>query len=136
MPTFTINGPPVPFARAGANGKRRFTPPKQKAAMTAIRYVAQPHFPQPMGGAIRLTVVATFALPASASRPEKARRLASGHTQKPDADNIGKLVKDALNDVAYYDDAQVSELIVRKAWGHVAQTQVTVEPCPAPPAVP
>ena len=33
---------------------------------------------------------------------------------KPDADNIAKLVLDALNGVAYHDDSQVSALLVVK----------------------
>lgn len=36
-------------------------------------------------------------------------------TVKPDADNIAKLVMDALNKVAYKDDSQVVELTVVKA---------------------
>lgn len=35
-------------------------------------------------------------------------------THKPDADNIAKLVMDALNGVAYADDAQVTKLTVKK----------------------
>ena len=34
--------------------------------------------------------------------------------QKPDVDNIAKLVLDALNEVAYQDDSQVSQLAVLK----------------------
>ena len=34
--------------------------------------------------------------------------------EKPDADNIAKLVLDALNGVAYHDDSQVSALLVVK----------------------
>lgn len=33
---------------------------------------------------------------------------------KPDVDNIGKVVCDALNGLAYKDDKQITELIVRK----------------------
>ena len=40
------------------------------------------------------------------------------NTFKPDADNIAKLVLDALNGVAYDDDSQVVELTVKK-WNRV-----------------
>lgn len=35
-------------------------------------------------------------------------------THKPDLDNVAKAVLDALNGIAYEDDAQVVELVVRK----------------------
>ena len=38
-------------------------------------------------------------------------------TKKPDADNIAKVVCDALNGLAYKDDAQVIDLTVHKRFG-------------------
>lgn len=35
-------------------------------------------------------------------------------TKKPDADNIAKVICDALNGVAYHDDTQIVELVVIK----------------------
>lgn len=125
--TFTVPGPPVPFARAGSNGKRRFTPPRQKAHARAIQTLAAPHFRAPLAGPVKLTIFATFPVPASCTKAERIRRMAAPHTQKPDADNIGKLVKDALSGIAYGDDAQVADLTVRKVWGHEGRTVVTVE---------
>ena len=37
-------------------------------------------------------------------------------TKKPDADNIGKVVLDALNKVAFKDDNQVSSLFIEKRY--------------------
>lgn len=37
--------------------------------------------------------------------------------KKPDADNIAKIVCDALNGLAWYDDAQITSLSVTKEWG-------------------
>jgi Holliday junction resolvase RusA-like endonuclease len=37
-------------------------------------------------------------------------------TKKSDADNIAKIVLDSLNKIAYYDDAQVVELEVKKIY--------------------
>lgn len=45
------------------------------------------------------------------------------HTVKPDLDNLTKSVLDALNGVAWYDDAQIVDLQVRKGYsldgGHI-----------------
>ena len=45
--------------------------------------------------------------------------------KKPDADNIAKIVCDALNGLAWYDDAQITSLSVTKEWG--ADPMVKVE---------
>ena len=50
-------------------------------------------------------------------------------TQKPDADNVGKLVLDGLNGDAYADDSQVTRLVVikgRRVRGNTPQTRVLV----------
>lgn len=51
--------------------------------------------------------------PLPASRP--ARVTSEDDTYKPDVDNIAKLVLDALNGVAYEDDAQVVRVCAQKA---------------------
>ena len=38
------------------------------------------------------------------------------HCQTPDADNLAKMIMDALNGHVYVDDKQVCELVVRKTW--------------------
>ena len=50
--------------------------------------------------------------------------------QKPDADNVGKIVLDALNKIAYIDDSQVAQVEVSKVWGPVARTVVSVRTLP------
>ncbi len=61
-------------------------------------------------GAVRLTLHIFRALPKSRpKRVERERDLA-----KPDIDNVLKAVMDALNEVAYDDDAQVCEVHVYK----------------------
>lgn len=44
--------------------------------------------------------------------------------KKPDSDNIAKAILDALNGVAYYDDAQVVGLTVWKEYGERARVEV------------
>ena len=48
-------------------------------------------------------------------------------TKKPDADNIVKVVLDALNKVAYRDDAQVVELVAIKRWSNTSKLKVVIE---------
>lgn len=48
-------------------------------------------------------------------------------TKKPDADNIVKVIADALNRVAYYDDAQIVHLSYGKVYGETPHVNVVIE---------
>ena len=47
-------------------------------------------------------------------------------TKKPDCDNIAKIVLDALNGIAYHDDAQVAELTVIKTYSRAPRVLVEI----------
>jgi Holliday junction resolvase RusA-like endonuclease len=124
--SFHVPSEPVPFARAGANGKRRFTPSKQAHAMDAIRLHAQRAMAgqQPFEGPVELSVRATYIVPASWSK--KRRDAAVWKASKPDADNLGKIVADSLNSIAYHDDAQITSMTVQKVYGLKAGLTVSI----------
>lgn len=126
-----IPGPPVAFARAGANGTRRYTPAKQARWMkVAQHYAAIQYGPlPPVTDAVAIRVVATFAIPKSWTKARKAAAIAGSarHTSKPDASNLLKIVEDALNGVVFVDDAQVVSARVEKTYGAEAKVTVTVE---------
>ena len=46
--------------------------------------------------------------------------------KRPDIDNIAKIVLDAMNKLAYYDDVQVINLHVKKVYSSVAGVDVTI----------
>ena len=48
------------------------------------------------------------------------------HTKKPDCDNMGKICLDALNDVAYPDDANINKLLITKKYGENAKVRITI----------
>jgi len=58
-----------------------------------------------------LTMIVEAFMPIAASKPKKWRAAALAGaerpTKKPDWDNIGKIVSDALNLIVYQDDAQI-----------------------------
>lgn len=47
-------------------------------------------------------------------------------TKKPDVDNIAKIVLDALNGIAYKDDTQVVNLIVRKYYSNRPRIEINI----------
>jgi Holliday junction resolvase RusA-like endonuclease len=123
---FTVPGEAVPWSRAGSNSGQRFTPRKQANFMGAIKLFASQAMAgtKPFEGPVELSIRATYLIPAS--WPAKRKAAASWKTSKPDADNLGKIVADALNALAYADDAQVASLIVQKRYGPLAGLTISV----------
>jgi Holliday junction resolvase RusA-like endonuclease len=48
-------------------------------------------------------------------------------TKKPDADNIAKVILDALNGIAYRDDTQVVDLTVSMRYGTYSAVFVEIQ---------
>lgn len=128
MVAFIIPGEPVPFARAGSNKGRRYTPSKQLAYMGVIKLFAQQAMAgePPMEGPVGLSIRAVYLIPASWTKKEKAA--AVWKSSKPDADNLAKIFKDAMSKIVFADDAQVADLQVQKVYGLRAEIIITVSP--------
>lgn len=66
---------------------------------------------QPLQGALRIQIFAGYPIPKSTSKKQRALMLENKvlPTRKPDWDNIGKIICDALNGMAYEDDKQITK---------------------------
>lgn len=67
---------------------------------------------------LQMRIYAHFDIPKSTPK-KKAEQMAKNQlrpTKKPDADNIAKVVCDALNGLAYHDDTQIVDLQVLKCY--------------------
>ena len=65
---------------------------------------------------LTIEIKAYFTIPKNTSKI-KTQKMINGEirpTKKPDIDNIAKVILDALNGVAYKDDTQIVELIIKK----------------------
>ncbi len=106
---FEVPGKPVSWARAGSNGSRRFTPPEQAKYKDRLKNIARKHCDHPHEGPVVLKVSAFFPIPKS--WPKWKQHAATvgliRPSSKPDVDNVLKMVMDALNEVAYKDDALI-----------------------------
>lgn len=74
-------------------------------------------------GPISVNIVAYYDIPKSTSKRKRAD-MANGllkPVKKPDADNIAKVVGDALNGIVYKDDSQICDL-------HITKHYTTQEP--------
>ena len=77
---------------------------------------------------VSVRIEAYFPVPKSFSNKRAGKALAGeiAPTKKPDADNIAKIICDALNGVAYMDDTQVIELTVVKKYAKEPKVKVSI----------
>ena len=78
---------------------------------------------------LKLTINAYFDIPLSFSNKKRKQAL-NGEiypTKKPDFDNIAKIITDALNKVAYSDDSQIVECIIKKQYSNYSFVEITIE---------
>lgn len=89
--------------------------------------VAYPGF-VPLGGALAVEIRAFCGMPESASKKKQAQ-MVSGElrpTKVPDADNLAKVILDALAGLAFKVDSQVTRLLVEKAYSERPRVEVEV----------
>lgn len=82
------------------------------------------------GAAVAVTIRACFGIPKRTSKLMRKLMLSSPYpvrpTKKPDADNITKIILDALNGLAWEDDKQITGLLVTKEYSEVPQVIVEI----------
>lgn len=135
MISFTVIGEPVGKQRpkfSTVNGHAvAYTPKKTVDYETLVKLSYQ----QQCGGkmyekdiALAIDIMAHFPIPKSVSK-KKADMMRSGKirpTKKPDIDNCIKSICDALNGIAYYDDAQIVEVTVWKFYSDEPKAEITI----------
>jgi len=135
---FTVPGAPQGKARPrfvtrGRGGQPLahpivYTPKKTVQYEALIRecFLLETHRILRLDCPIELEVKAYYQIPKSASKKKRAAML-SGEiwpTKAPDADNVLKVVADALNKVAYEDDKQIVIKSIVKKYGEPARVMV------------
>ena len=82
-----------------------------------------------LDGAISIEILYSFQRLQSLKKSER-NEIDSGKsmpkTTKPDIDNLTKAILDALNGIAWNDDAQVSEIKAKKIWSKQDQIEVKI----------
>jgi Holliday junction resolvase RusA-like endonuclease len=124
-----IPGEPIPKQRPRVTRNGAYTPAKTKNAEKEIQIMAQLETYAPIEGNVKMTVIAYFKIPKSKTVREKQlmREGKIRPTKRPDWDNIGKLVSDALNKITYNDDSQIVEAHVSKWYSDTPRTEIIVE---------
>lgn len=126
MMQFIFQGEPVAKGRPRIGKGRAYTPAKTRNAEDAIRLQAKEQGARPLSGPLGALIVFHMPIPASWSKTRQIAAIGEYHTSRPDADNLKKLVLDALNGLAWEDDAQVADIRVIKIYGKTPMTEVSI----------
>ncbi len=130
---FEMIGEPVGKARPRMNTRtgRAYTPTNTKLYEYSLRQWFIREYPNfiPIETRVKVTIIAYFGIPKSTSKKKEAEMLKENisPTKKPDADNIIKIVLDAMNKFAFNDDTQVTKLEIEKKYDKTPRIYIKVE---------
>lgn len=102
--------------------------PKETVSYENLVKTCYPGERFPDDAQLHVSITAWYEMPKSISkkRYNAMLRLEEKPTKVPDCDNVGKAVCDALNHIAYRDDAMIVELSVRKYYGVEPKVEVII----------
>jgi len=121
----TVYMDPVPQPRPRiyptARGMRASVPDRVTSAKDKIAYALWEEGEKfPPDAAIRADLM--FYL----KKPKKPKHITALPIGKPDWDNLGKLVSDAIESVVYHNDSQITDARVRKRYGEPHRVEITL----------
>ncbi|MFA5307445.1 MAG: RusA family crossover junction endodeoxyribonuclease [Candidatus Babeliales bacterium] len=125
-----IPGQPCAKQRPRVVDGHTYTPAKTVNYETFIKelYVIG-NYAKQLEGALQMTVRAYFQIPKS--KPKKVQELMRQGVirpiSKPDWDNVGKIISDALNGLAYRDDSQIVQATVEKYYSIEPRVEVEIQ---------
>ena len=130
---FTVPGAPMgkgrpKFSRQGGFVKT-YTPEKTANYETLVKWYCKEAMTCDMlKGPLAIDIIAYFAIPKSTSKVN-VKKMLDGEikpAKKPDWDNIGKIICDAVNNIAYADDAQIINGTVSKCYSDTPRVETTI----------
>ncbi len=129
---FVIPGDPMAKQRPRVTRKGiAYTPSQTVNYETLVKQMFYTTYPDhvPGTGPIKTVISAYFPIPSSWSTKKQQAALMGNMrpTGKKDWDNIGKIVTDALNRIAYMDDGQIVDGRVCKHYTDVPRVEVYIE---------
>lgn len=130
--TFEIIGEPQGKARPRFTRQgHTYTPAATKAYEQAVAWAYKAKYGTRQfckGVPLCMDIIAYYGIPSRTSKAKRADML-SGKirpTKKPDYDNVAKIISDALNGLAFYDDAQIVDGNVTKLYGETPKVVVKI----------
>jgi Holliday junction resolvase RusA-like endonuclease len=132
MICFEVPGNPIPKGRPRLGKGHTYTPRRTQEAENVVRSVAQLHEVIPIVGPILMHLDFFIPIPKqwAKAKVQSAMLGTIRPTTGADADNLGKMVMDGLQGIAFANDAQIVELICRKWYSVEPRTVVKIVPLP------
>lgn len=131
MLLFTVDGPPVPQKQTRFIRRTGIAYNPSTKDIQRLQWQIKPYLPsEPLAGPIEMHLTFYLPIPASFNRRIKIQML---HeiilpTKKPDFDNLAYLVTNALKDLVYIDDSQVTDCTIRKRYSDKPRTVIKIIP--------
>jgi len=115
--------------RVNRNTGAVYTPTKTASFEEKVKWAFKGKYniaEKPSEKPFKAKIVAVFKPAESLSKKKKEELLYKvSYTNRPDVDNIAKIILDSLNGLAYKDDSQVTALLVLKDYG--TENKIIVE---------
>ena len=131
--TFDVPGEPFAKQRPRAAKKGRYitiyTPPETKLYEKKVKESYQKIYKdKQLKGDLSVYIEGIFPVPKSISNKKREKILKEQipHIKKPDCDNMAKVCLDALNGLAYPDDAQINILNISKRYGRTPRVEIAI----------
>lgn len=134
MVKFTVPGEPYgkgrPRFRNTGSFQQPYTPAKTAnyENLVKLAYASEARHRFADDAMLDVRIFAYYAIPKSVSKKKRQMMLDKKirPIKKPDYDNIGKIVCDSLNQIAYKDDSQIVDAMVRKFYDENPRVVVTI----------
>ena len=129
--TVTVPGKPATGSFRFTKTGHRYTPQNVEDWKACVRLAIMEAMQEkiPEGCPVELSITVYKPKPATYPKKPTAKKPCPwAWVSKPDCDNVTKPTKDALKKLAFADDAQVTDLHVRKRWGPEELVEITVRP--------
>lgn len=127
MLTFEIHGAPEPQKQTRHGKGHCYDPSKKRKEQ--IQWQVKAFAPkEPLRGPISLSLHFVMPIPKSTSAVRKRHMINNTlmHVIRPDLDNLGYLVTNAMKGIIYADDSQIVELNQIKRYGDLPRTIVQI----------
>ena len=131
MYQFIVPGAPRGKQRPKVTRNGTYTPEETKRYEQKVLACFLNEYPRmkPIRNGVNVNITAFFEIPKSYGKARRERILngLERPTKKPDADNIAKIILDALNGKVILDDKQVVVLTVKKHYSMIPRVEVLIE---------
>lgn len=131
--SFTIMGEPCGKGRPrfSNKGSHTYTPAKTSRYenLVKLEYERQCMHRFADDEQLDMRIYAYYGVPKSDSKKKAAQKLSGiiRPAKKPDMDNVMKIVADSLNGIAYRDDTQIVDSMVRKFYSDRPRVQIIIQ---------